>query len=828
MDKLIGTLPNQVPSNSDLGSSAFHSKGDFISSKNGKIQPVVTHLAKTANFVFVYDTTTDSDGGAWRKRCQTTSWYNEELNTETRGSKREFPSLAIIVAEAKRLTIYDADDASIPMWMVFTGDDDLNGISNLSNRDIVNAKIVNGMLVVGKGNVSSANILERIHFIKDEIDNIHAEGSGALNYQVYNGNISHRNSARGRRQISRAYQLLDGADSIIDLDVKALKCSEIDPQTKLPIPYIAVAMNGGVTIVRGKNHSKTIRSSEDAQCVDLTFTGGNAIQQIEFTQNDQIVFNVDFSYAAGGRYIHVFDVEPLQNNKSLGGYNANQGLQNYSTAHFAPTSFPAPHGNVPDTTYYHPRNFLSTGKDDLTFNCYPGYSYSWTGITKIANVTQSNGGVSMGAHIGNKYNTGWLPERIRLATACDTYTGNVTGLGNSSGILTKNWDFNNTSYWNLGTDWSISGGQALVADNGRTSDTFLTHTGILESRKSYSCTVTWNLSSGDFDLDFGGNKIFSIASTYGTSGTRTFTKQCGAGTNFRIVANQHAIGSFDNVEVYEAASDRSRSNTPVQYYGNLKRLPVANNADMTSISGFDSNSYMRQDYNQNFDFTGDFHVMTWLRTPDSSAFGEILHRGDGGNGTWGSGKILQIEFNSTNLAVFVSESAFATYDTVVIPHGQIGSNIWRHVVVTRRGHDLSIYLDGVRVDSAYSARDLTNTNALTWIGERPNMSRPFTGEISMFRMGESAPDEDQIRRIFQEESCLFQENAKCTLYGSASDPVNPETIWNMEYDQQTNTVHAGTNYGRSDFVNLQRVSNTSIANNGENSASGGTIIESIS
>ena len=220
--------------------------------------------------------------------------------------------------------------------------------------------------------------------------------------------------------------------------------------------------------------------------------------------------------------------------------------------------------------------------------------------------------------------------------------------------------------------------------------------------------------------------------------------------------------------------------------------------------------------------------MTWLRTPDSTDFGTILQRSDGGSGTWGSGKILQIEFNSVNLAVFVSESAFATFDTVVIPHGQISSNIWRHVVVTRRGHDLSIYLDGVRVDSVYSARDLTNTNALTWIGERPNLSRPFTGEISMFRMGESAPDEDQIRRIFQEESCLFQENAKCTLYGSASDPINPETIWNMEYDQQTNTVHAGTNYGRSDFVNLQRVSNTSIANNGENSASGGTIIESIS
>lgn len=33
----------------------------------------------TAVDVFVYDTSLDSDGGAWRKRCQHTSWYNEPL-----------------------------------------------------------------------------------------------------------------------------------------------------------------------------------------------------------------------------------------------------------------------------------------------------------------------------------------------------------------------------------------------------------------------------------------------------------------------------------------------------------------------------------------------------------------------------------------------------------------------------------------------------------------------------------------------------------------------------------------------------------------------------
>jgi len=46
--------------------------------------------AVTAVDVFVYDTSKDSDGGAWRDRTQATSWYNETLNTATRGARRNF------------------------------------------------------------------------------------------------------------------------------------------------------------------------------------------------------------------------------------------------------------------------------------------------------------------------------------------------------------------------------------------------------------------------------------------------------------------------------------------------------------------------------------------------------------------------------------------------------------------------------------------------------------------------------------------------------------------------------------------------------------------
>ena len=72
----------------------------------------------TAVDVFIYDTSKDSDGGAWRHRCVGTSWFNEPLNTATRGARREFPAVALIVAEANRVTIYDGDDPTLPMWRV--------------------------------------------------------------------------------------------------------------------------------------------------------------------------------------------------------------------------------------------------------------------------------------------------------------------------------------------------------------------------------------------------------------------------------------------------------------------------------------------------------------------------------------------------------------------------------------------------------------------------------------------------------------------------------------------------------------------------------------
>ena len=89
-----------------------------VLTNNAKLKAIAKDISDTAVDVFVYDTRKDSDGGAWRKRTQHTSWYNEALNTSTRGARKEFPCVAVIVVESNQLTIYDGDDPDMPMWMV--------------------------------------------------------------------------------------------------------------------------------------------------------------------------------------------------------------------------------------------------------------------------------------------------------------------------------------------------------------------------------------------------------------------------------------------------------------------------------------------------------------------------------------------------------------------------------------------------------------------------------------------------------------------------------------------------------------------------------------
>ena len=123
MPNLVGIGNSQVPTNAMLGGLAYQDPA-HANLTNVEIENIAAIKAKlngTATDIFVYDTRKDSDGGAWRKRTSHTSWYNETAGAY-RGARKEFPAVAVIVTTSSALTIYDADDPNMSMWMVFVND----------------------------------------------------------------------------------------------------------------------------------------------------------------------------------------------------------------------------------------------------------------------------------------------------------------------------------------------------------------------------------------------------------------------------------------------------------------------------------------------------------------------------------------------------------------------------------------------------------------------------------------------------------------------------------------------------------------------------------
>ena len=177
----LGTAPNQIPLNKDLGSLAYMNAPQIedLNVDALELREIAAELSDTAVDVFVYDTRKDSDGGAWRSRTQHTSWYNEELNTETRGGRREFPAVAVIVAEANKVTLYDGDDPDLPMWMVF---DTVNGFIQTSGNQLSSVSMLDGALVW------TGFRLGVINFIKESAEILEKDFSYDL---IYNLSLIH-------------------------------------------------------------------------------------------------------------------------------------------------------------------------------------------------------------------------------------------------------------------------------------------------------------------------------------------------------------------------------------------------------------------------------------------------------------------------------------------------------------------------------------------------------------------------------------------------------------------------------------------------------------
>ncbi|SFK76238.1 LamG-like jellyroll fold domain-containing protein [Shimia haliotis] len=721
------------------------------------ISAILAAKAMTAVDVFVYDTSYDSDGGAWRKRCKHTSWYNEPLNTATRGARREFPAVAIIVVELpNKVTIFDADDPDLPMWMVA----DTRGEQNTAPYAITAlggqasylgpVSALNGQICIcGTGGYSSQALL-RWDFLSDRFGN---QAPNSFYSGWTSGTISERNELR---------TLVEGlpvilAPQVRDVAMTALSEAPVDPATWLPVPTIAVATDGGVSVIKQDGTVINPFTAYGMQCVhfseDMLYYWQNGDHQLRRISAPNFVGNTIEFY----------------------GWRDNAIRPSIS----------------PRTTFSGIRHVVGDGKSAIAASAAADTNLALLQETRIGT------GLSMVAYATSDYATGWMPGSIKGAFLADTDDTDLVGSVYLDDDFTSYADqaaAEAAGYEFSGCTFDAANDQVDFPGTG----TF-TFSGADPSPSGEPIIVkivVSNRTKGNLSFQAAYSQVFAFGETGALDANGTYYFSC-TSAHLRVLALNGFDGSVDSVTIYGADADRSVNNNGLIVNGNVTRSPVADGAELAAYSGFSAANYLEQPYNSALDFgTGDFCVMGWVISTDA-AFDYLIYRALP-NAT-DVGFSIAIDGANDRIGCLVKSTGF-----------QYGSNKvlgrWTLVALIRSGGMAQVYVNGV-LDFTFSApTDVDPTTPASHImslGSASNGAGALNnGSIALWRISATAPTAEQIAKIYEDERKLFQPGAQCTLYGT-SDAVTA-----LAHDPKTKLLHVGTSAGRSTFDGLQRVANT--------------------
>jgi len=844
MPNLVGIGLSQVPTNGMLGGMAYqdpeHASIKNLDLKN--LSQINSEIADTAVDVFVYDTRKDSDGGAWRKRTQNTSWYNETLNTPTRGSRKEFPAVAVIVATEDDVIIYDGDDPDLPMWMIFESSDTgtpydthyLGRGSGFSgfHPSITSVAMLNGILVVGKDG-DSTNYTEaytEIRFISDSA--FHRDQTSAADM----GNaISGRNGSAGGRISNLSYGGLVHFD-LHDVAMTVLPNAPIDDTTGLPVPTIAVATAGGLSVIK-----------DDGSVVDWTESSGpDSTHKLSFRKDGKLgVFTSGTAGAGGYPQLYYIDIPSGDISSSYYYAFASNNFEMYGgTAWETNTAGNLVMRNVVGS------NPLTQNLTDVVDSPNLTYAATNAGLNAIIRPEAfSSGEADMTsaavAYIQKDYNTGYMVGDIKGAFLSDTDATNVTG----TELITNGTFDSNTTGWTSQNSATIthttpssasidspatdglatpsSAGIIKIVSNGSASGAYQSFTTVVG--KTYTASfIAYQVSYGSnyvkIGTSIGGHQNYdfydewdqSVNSNW-ASGSATFTAT--ATTTYITLWPSQVSGRvlyMDQISVRLANPDRSVNDNGLAVYGTITKSAVATGAELVAYSGFSASNYLTSvqtaiDFGSSPNATICF--ISWMNQSTTGEYSYIMSAQDGTSTA------------PIGMAVHTSTGNFYVYEGTDVKSSSypIVDGTWHHCVGIINGTSILGYVDGNKVIDTNTSNppNLSGIDRFNVGHFRSGTSNLYhqRGSLALSRISKSIPSPEQIKKMYEDEKCLFHENAKATLYGS-SDAVTA-----LAFDDTTNTLHAGTSAGRSEFQGLCRINNTTDAVTTAISASNGFVAE---
>ena len=769
---------------------------------NLSVSALSASIAGTATDVFVYDTRKDSDGGAWRKRTNHTSWYNETLNTATRGSRREFPAVAVIVTTASALTIYDGDSPDLPMWMVFNTANytsftstTLTGLAAFVYPiALTSVSALNGIIVTTGQNYQAflSNLVADTNVLQ-----IGAFGDYTGGFGLYSLPILGRNTAGVYTQYSSTQKILSSGMNNVTMTV--LPNAPIDVATGLPKPTIAVATNIGASVIHNNDTVANIT------CNNASYTVCN---DIEFLPGGALGLSLENAAAENEDSFYVFNTVPYINTVIT--VDAKTGSTISADAFYSGQSNNASVDVW--TNAYSDKNRKHTAHTQLNFG-------TIFGLSKIAEErsTPQNG---LSAYINTAYNTGWMTAKPTLALLANNTAETLTGTE-----LITNGSFASASNWSVTGGWAISAGVATCTN---TVSSNLSQTISVTTGKTYILSFTVSGISGTANLQ----PTFDGADSAGqiTSNGTFFLQMTATAARSSLLFYVSGNGSvtIDNVSLRLADPDRSQGRAnialdgtgrPIGVVGSVIKAAVAAGNDLVSYSGWDS-GYLEQPYNSALDYgTGDFYYSMWVKTDSTATYSANTYLFERSSISDTSARRIEARISAINtLQVFA-------LNTTVVGAVPIPVNAWFKFELLRRGSTMYVYINGQFVSSAANmGGSVTDTAASLVIGNRayftPRTSNLTpTTQIALFKSSSTAPTDAQITRMYNDEKQMFQTGAKACLYGSSN------TVTALAYDDGTDYLHVGTSSGRSVFDGLRRVDNTTTGVTTTISASNGLVAE---
>ena len=755
-----------------------------------------TEINDSVTDIFLYDTSTDTDSGAWTKRCRHTSWFKDI------GS--DFPKMALITVGGSTLKIYDATKNDTPLWytcskLIYWG------------GSATKVKAKNGLIVFMDQSASNNHGLGCLDFTRDmHVSYDYADGNPFID----GGTITTNNSSGIQRYSETPHPLfrdvavrLDGR-FLYDMDLAVHPETPIEPDTGLPLPSIAWCSNGP----SGVNFIMPFRPNDSGTASPSSVVHLRKTFALQWTST--AYYFTTCTWSANGRDI-VLGIEY-------------ENAQNYDNRYMY----------VPDVIYYDADTTTNININNLNRSSNPSIwdQNKWSSsdpyqsriadhIHNIMAFSESNSGVTL-FRWGGEVDTSWVARLQDQSSFNYTHAGVAIGecAGYNTGWLQKNQVFalaessdspstyyenssliNNTNQESYVSCAASGTGVAFQAVNNSPRATWNPCKPFTNYRFSFTVSNASNatMSMDDDGAALGGPGTAYINNQSISNGTYEFCFKTTRSSKVRIINTAQGSGSFtiDNIILTEVPSDRSSvehnlgtwSTNSISIHGNINSTPVSTGSDThyLTLSNTASVKILYQPYRQ---LGTTYTVMWWGRYPTNQTWDLVLSLSSVSNGNHGGGIGFRDNTNPGSLWV----TNYQNSATVKFTHSSDGTREdgnFHHYCITCDGtNGTKCFIDGIEsgrsstqninlsLPATYDAFYTLGSEGPTQYNSGFIDGRPK--DIAMFRMSRYPTSATMARWIVQQERPLFSnEGSKSIPLGAASS---------MDYDYHTRTLHCGS------------------------------------